>query len=337
MPTVIGTVPLGLSPLSVSAFVFGAGGIGGVGSSPAARGYGLTSEDGLDRLGEAAGLGVTTIDTADSYGGGASEITVGHWMRDTPDERVVMMTKAGITYDSGTLSTNLSAGHLRRQFAQSVERLGRVDVFLAHAPDPRTPWSETVQALSDLQDEGAVSAWGVCNIGLDALQAILRASEEPGRTRPAVVQNRFNLLDRRGETTVLPLLMSEGIAFTPFSPLAGGTLSERYLDGGVPQPGSRLAATEHVYYQGFRSRANLERVARLRELGRSRGAGVSALALAWLRQHPAVTAPIVSPRSPDQWNAVTEAAALRLGEDDWDAVSCLFGPDEPQSREKVLP
>lgn len=180
MPTVIGTVPLGLSPLSVSAFVFGAGGIGGVGSSPAARGYGLTSEDGLDRLGEAVGLGVTTIDTADSYGGGVSETTVGQWMREALDEGVVMMTKAGITYDNGTLSTNLSARHLRRQFVQSVERLGRVDVFLAHAPDPRTPWSETVQALSDLQDEGAVSAWGVCNVGL-------AAPVPPGPWRRAVV------------------------------------------------------------------------------------------------------------------------------------------------------
>ncbi|MCX2924635.1 aldo/keto reductase [Streptomyces sp. NEAU-W12] len=323
----IGTVPLGSSPLSVSAFVFGAGGIGGVGSSPATRGFGLSPEDGSDRLGEAAALGVTTIDTADSYGDGASEATVGRWVRDAADERTVIMTKAGITYDGGTPPTNLSAEYLRQQCAQSVERLGRVDVFLAHAPDPRTPWPETVQALSDLQGEGVISAWGVCNVGLEALSTILRAADERGRTRPAVVQNRFNLLDRHGETTVLPLLMSEGIAFTPFSPLAGGILSERYLDGAVPQPGSRLAATEQVYYRGFRSKANLERIEELRELGRDREASVSGLALAWLRQHPAVTAPIVSPRSPDQWEAVTEAAALRLGQDDWDTVSRLFAPD----------
>jgi len=123
---------------------------------------------------------------------------------------------------------------------------------------------------------------------------------------------------------VLPLVGAEGLGYTPFSPLAGGVLSDRYLDGRAPAPGSRIAVAGDRYYPGLHTEANLGRVARLREVARRHGVSVSGAALAWLRAHPLVTAPIVSPSRPAQWQAVREAVALDLSADEQAEISAIF-------------
>jgi len=91
---------------------------------------------------------------------------------------------------------------------------------------------------------------------------------------------------------------SQPLGYTPFSPLAGGVLSDRYLDARAPAPGSRIAVAGDRYYAGMHTESNLARVAALREVAERHGVSVSGLALAWLRAHPLVTAPIVSPSKP---------------------------------------
>lgn len=87
-------------------------------------------------------------------------------------------------------------------------------------------------------------------------------------------------------------------------------LSDRYLDGAEAVPGSRIAVAGELYYKGFKTEANLRKVAALRDLARERSVSVSGLALAWLRDHPSVTAPIISPSKPEQWSAVREALEI---------------------------
>jgi len=306
-------VRLGGSAVEISEFVFGAGSIGGVGATTSTRGHGLNSAEGFERLDEAWELGITSVDTADAYGGGESEKTVGRWLHDRRPAGVVVSTKVGlISRPDGSRGIDLTAGHIRRQLAQSIERLGRIDLYLSHVPDPVTPIEETIGAFAAAQASGAIGAYGVSNVSRAQLEAVFEAADARGNPRPVLVENRLNLLDRADEAELLPLVVREGLGYTPFSPLAGGVLSERYLDNAEPEAGSRIAVAGELYYRGFHTPENLKKVAGLRELAREWSTSVSGLALAWLRDHPAVTAPIVAPRTSAQWDAVKDAQATRL-------------------------
>jgi aryl-alcohol dehydrogenase-like predicted oxidoreductase len=316
---------LGRTGIAVSEFIFGAGAIGGIGSSPATRAHGLSPEEGLARLDEARDLGITVIDTADAYGGGESERTVGRWLAERPATGTLVATKVGnAARPDGSVGVDLSPARIERQLAQSIGRLGRVDLYLSHAPDPDTPVEQTIQAFTQARTDGKIRAYGVCNVSAPQLEEILAAADRTGLDRPGWVQNGMSLLARDGERDVLPLVAAEGLGFTPFSPLAGGVLSDRYLDGRAPAPGSRIAVAGDRYYPGLHTEANLTRVARLREVARRHGVSVSGAALAWLRAHPRVTAPIVSPSGPGQWQAVREAVALDLSPDEQAEISAIF-------------
>ncbi|TDD98162.1 aldo/keto reductase [Actinomadura rubrisoli] len=316
---------LGTSGFEISEFVFGAGSIGGVGASASTRAHGLSPEEGFQRLDEARELGITIIDTADSYGGGESEKTVGRWLHERRPEDFVVSTKVGlISRPDGSRGVDLSRPHIERRLARSIERLGRVDLYLSHVPDPGTPIEETLEAFTRAQESGLIGAYGVSNVDRQKLETILQTADAKSLHRPVVVENRLNLLDRGDEAELLPLVVAEGLAYTPFSPLAGGVLSERYLDGASPEAGSRIAVAGDLYYKGFHSPENLERVAALRERAKERSTSVSGLALAWLRDHPAVTAPIVAPRTSAQWDAVHDAMGIRLDGDEHAEISGIF-------------
>lgn len=318
-------VPFGTSDTRVSEFFFGAGSIGGIGSTAATRGSGLTAEEGMERLDEAVELGINVVDTADAYGGGESEKAVGRWLHDRAPEGMVVTTKVGmISRPDGSRGVDLTRAHIEKQLAQSLDRLGRVDAYLMHAQDPTTPLAETLAVFSEAQAAGRIGGYGVSNITLERLREIIDVADARRLHRPMTVENRLNLLDRKDEATLLPFVASEGIAYTAFSPLAGGVLSERYLDGAAPEAGSRIAVAGDVYYRGFHTPENLERVASLRELSRELGLSVSGLALAWLRDHPAVTAPIIAPRTSAQWDAVADADRVRLDAEHHARVGAIF-------------
>jgi aryl-alcohol dehydrogenase-like predicted oxidoreductase len=130
------------------------------------------------------------------------------------------------------------------------------------------------------------------------------------------------------ERDLLPLLAEEGLGFVAYSPLAGGVLSARYLGEDPeelpdPAPGSRLALAPAMYAAAF-TLSNLARVAGLESIARERDVGIPALALAWLRWHPQVTATIVSPRRTEQWDAVTDATSMDFDDALAEQVGALF-------------
>ena len=318
-------VPLGTSSIQISEFVFGAGSIGGVGTSTATRGRGISPEEGMARLDEAWDHGIRLVDTADAYAGGESERAVGAWLKERGHDGMLISTKVGlVSRPDGSRGFDNSPEHIRRQLDQSIERLGRVDLFLSHAPDPSTPLEQTIAAFGEAQDAGLIQGYGLSNVDAARLSDAIATADRLSLHRPVLVENRLNLLDRADEAELLPIVLAEGIGYTPFSPLAGGVLSDRYLDGAQPEDGSRIAVAGDMYYQGFYTPENLERVAALRDVARDLGTSVSGLALAWLRDHPAVTAPIVAPSRAAQWDAVHDAEKLRLDEPTRDRVSQIF-------------
>jgi 1-deoxyxylulose-5-phosphate synthase len=318
------TANLGTTGLTVSTVIYGAGSIGGVGSNPLFRHRGISFYDGLERLDEAWRLGIRVVDTADAYAGGESERAVGQWVRLRAADGALIATKVGAIVSSGQTGPDLSPEHIARQLARSIERLGRVDLYLAHAADPVTPIEASMAAFARAQTAGTIRAYGVCNVDVPLLETWLAAADKAGLPRPGWVQNRFNLLDRTDEGALIPLVTAEGLGYTPFSPLGGGVLSDRYLDGHPIPADSRIGVAGDRLYAGMHTPGNLGRVAALRDIARRDGRSVAALALAWLLAHPAVTAPIVSPSTSAQWAAVEEAIALDLSKDQVREISDLF-------------
>lgn len=317
-------VQLGTTGLAVSEIFFGAGSIGGIGSAPSRIGLGMKTDEALERLDEAYEVGVRVIDTANSFAGGESERVVGRWREERERADVLIATKVGNVVERGQETIDLSAEHIARQLAASHSRLGKIDLYLTHAPDERTPLEETITALARAIDEGQITAYGCSNLTVQDVEAVLLAADRTGLPRPGWVQNRFNLLALDDERDLLPLISGEGLGYTPFSPLAGGLLSDRYLDFEVePLPGSRLALAPGMY-SALRTEQNTDRVAALGLLAREREVSIAALAIAWLRWHPSVTAPIVSPRRTEQWDAVSEALEVDLDDEFAQKIAAVF-------------
>jgi aryl-alcohol dehydrogenase-like predicted oxidoreductase len=305
---------LGNSGIEITAFIYGAGSIGGIGSAVDTRGLGIDADQGMDRLSEAYDLGIRVVDTADAYAGGVSEQTVGRWLAESQPKDVLVQTKVGGIVHADQQGPDLSGPHVERQLAQSIRRLGRVDLYLSHIPDAGTPIEETLTAFAAAREAGLIRAFGICNADVRLLEAFLQTAAATGLPRPQFIQNGFSLLRRADERELLPLVAAEGLGFMAFSPLAGGVLSDRYLDGAAPAPGSRIAVAGDRYYTGMHSPENLARVARLRDIAAKSGISTAGLALAWLRAHPVLTASIVSPSSQAQWRAVSEAISADIND-----------------------
>src|ERR671934_1406700 len=289
---------LGRSGIVVSRLILGCGNFGGVGSAPALFGKGESEAEAFAIMDAAVELGVTTFDTADAYGGGRSETTIGGWLRTKPPgtrEGIQLSTKTFNPMAEGA-DHGLRPERIRRPLDSSLGRLGveRVDMYLTHEQDPDTPIEDTLDALDELVRAGKVGAIGASNVDGAGLAEALDTSARRGLARFEWVQNSYSLLERGAERGVLPLCAEHGLGFTPYSPLAGGWLTGKYRAGEPPPPGSRMTQRP----EGYR---HLDAPATYRGLelfavaADERGIDTATLAIAWLLAHPLVTAVVEQP------------------------------------------
>jgi 1-deoxyxylulose-5-phosphate synthase len=306
---------LGRTGVAIFPLTLGCGSFGGVGSPAHLIGRGLDRDASWAAMDEAVALGITLFDTAHSYAGGASERFIGEWLgRQTPETRrqIHLSTKVGnVVTDSG-VRVDLSPRTIISQLSLSLERLGvgRVDFCLAHDFDAETPIESTLEGFAEAIESGLVSHIGASNITAEQMAAAMQASVRLKLPRYEWIQNEFNLLNRRDEADLFQLCALYDIGYTPFSPLAGGRLSGKYVRGEPPPPDSRLAirpdgrAPSQEYYDAM---------ARLKEEAARRGCSAGALALAWVMSHPRVTSAVVGPaRQPEHLQLAREALALEL-------------------------
>ncbi len=312
---------LGRSGVDVSRVVLGCGNFGGIGSSPAFFGRGETEGEAHALLDAAWEAGITTYDTADAYGGGRSESYLGSWLRSKGSgvrERIVLTTKTFNPMTEGA-DSGLAAARIRRQLGTSLERLGvdAIDLYLPHAMDPATPVEETIAAFEQLVAEGTIRAYGGSNVDAAWLEEALRHG------RPAWVQNAYSLLQREDEAGVLPIVAREGLAYTPFSPLAGGWLTGKYRRGEEPPAGSRMTLRPEPYLH-LREERVYDALEAFEARARERGTTPAALAIAWLLGHPHVTAVVVGPRRPEQLRPALDALELDLSPPEHEQITALF-------------
>jgi aryl-alcohol dehydrogenase-like predicted oxidoreductase len=315
---------LGGTGLELSSVGLGCGNFGGVGSAPELFGAGESETEAFAIMDRAEAAGINFFDTSASYGGGRSESWIGNWRRER-DSPVLLSTKVYWSVTGDPDDHGLSRERILRELAGSLSRLraSRVDMYLTHEPDPETPIEETVRALDELVGSGKVGAVGISNVDGRQLEEALAASDRQGLERFGCVQNEYSLLRRDAERDVLPLCASEGLGFTPFSPLCGGWLTGKYRRSEAFPADSRMALrggpySDLVNEQTF---AGLER---FRAVAAERGVEPAELAIAWVSSHPQVTSVIVGPRRPEQLDAALNAAEIRLSERERHELAELF-------------
>jgi pyridoxine 4-dehydrogenase len=188
-------------------------------------------------LRRAVELGVTFIDTADSYGPGVSEELIAEALAPYRDG-LVIATKGGLTRPGpGEWRRDGRPAHLRAACEASLKRLrtDRIDLYQLHSPDPRVPLDDSVGALIQLQREGKIRHVGVSNVNVSELTAARRVATIVS------VQNRYNVTDRTSEA-LLSVCERDGIAFLPWFPLSGGSDAAR-VSGAIAEVAARHQAT----------------------------------------------------------------------------------------------
>jgi aryl-alcohol dehydrogenase-like predicted oxidoreductase len=256
-----------------------------------------------DQLIAFAEAGGTLVDTAAGYADGASERLVGSLIGDVvARDEIVLSTKAGISRRTGRREINTSRGHLLRALDASLARLGTddVDLWQVHIWSDETPLEETLTALDLAVTSGRAAYVGVSNYtGWQTAQAATWQRAVPGRAVLASTQVQYSLLNRDVEHEVLPAAKALGLGLLAWSPLAGGVLTGKYRTGtpSDSRGAERDFAGRIESYLDDHGRAVVEAVARAAE-----GLGWTPLevALAWVRDRPGVTAPIVGARTAGQ-------------------------------------
>lgn len=284
----------------------------------------------MDRALEA---GINFFDTANSYGRpktGWTEEIIGRWLAQggSRREKVVLATKVYSDMDDENDGPNsergLSAYKIRRHIEGSLTRLrtDHVELYQMHHIERHAPWEEIWGAFEALVNQGKVYYVGSSNFGARHLAYAQAMAEKRNFLGLVSEQHKYNLVCRLPELEVLPAAQELGLGVIPWSPLGGGFLSGNVLN---PVAGSEraAAAAKNLTRQ---QREQLEAYAKLcADLGESE----SNVALAWLLSNPAVTAPIIGPRTMEQFENTLRAVEIELSEDVLAKLDEIFpGPGE---------
>lgn len=280
--------------------VFGCGNFGGIGSSPKLRSAGDSEEQALALLDHARRVGLSRFDTANTYGGGASETLLGKWLRSQNPSfvhRAQVATKVGNPNGCPPGETPLSRSQIAHHLDQSLTRLGleRIDLYYIHEFDRVTPLEETLEAFSRAADGGKIDRFGISNATLADIQAVRALAGESLGARFEYVQNEFNLLATADAEELIPACAEHGLRYTAFSPLAGGLLTGKYRFDEQAPAGTRLAAAPEAcaHYLNDRSFAAIEE---LRRSADDRGETMAEAALRFVLDTPGVDSLVIAPR-----------------------------------------
>lgn len=286
-----------------------------------------TESDSHAIMDHALDLGINFFDTANVYGWktgeGITEAILGRWFEGKSERRdkVVLATKVYGKMSDWPNGSRLSAYHIVRACEASLRRMktDRIDLYQMHHVDRDTPWEEIWQAMETLVTQGKVLYVGSSNFaGWHVAQA-----NEAAKARHFLglvsEQSLYNLIDRTVELEVIPACESYGLGFIPWSPLKGGIL------------GGLLAKAESGRRSGKFAQENIakykDKLVRYEALAKKLGESPADVALAWLLKNPAVTAPILGPRTKEQLDGALRALSLDLDEATCAELDAIFpGP-----------
>ena len=241
-------------------------------------------------------LGITHFDLANNYGPvpGSAETTFGRVMKEdlaAYRDELIISTKSGYLMWEGPYGEWGSRKQMLASLDQSLKRMGLeyVDIFYAHRPDPDTPLEETMGALAQAVRQGKALYVGISNYGPERAAQAIDMLQDMG-IHCLIHQPRYNILDRKPEEGLYEVLEQKGVGAIPFSPLAQGLLTNRYLNG---IPADSRAGGKSVFLKPEQiGQIVHDKIARLNEIAQARGQTLAQMAVSWLHRSP-VTASVI--------------------------------------------
>lgn len=259
---------------------------------------------------------------------GLTETIFGRWLKTKPRESVIVATKVtgpGHGWFKPPIrhgKTALDRNQIVQACEDSLRRLDTdyIDLYQTHWPDHGMPYEEVLGVLTELRDEGKVRAIGASNETCWGMMKACWAADVYDVDRYETVQNNFSLINRRCESELAQVCRREGISLLPYSPLGGGVLTGKYLDD-LPQ-GARFSdylknggERQQRMAKRFVNERSLETTRRLMAIAKDIGTSVTALSVAWSRQHDFVASTIIGATSVDQLNESLDARDLILDDE----------------------
>ncbi len=311
----LGRTGIKVSPLCLGAMMFGQ--------------WGNTDhQDSIRIIHRALDAGINFIDTADVYAAGESEEIVGKALAGGKREDVVLATKVHGSMGDDPNRQGNSRRWIITECENSLRRLDTewIDLYQIHRPSPDTDIDETLGALTDLVRAGKIRYFGSSTFPAHEIVGAQWVAERRGRERFVCEQPPYSILVRGIEADVLPVCQEYGMGVIPWSPLAGGWLSGRFGSG--KDNSSRRAERLPDRYD-MSDPANgrkLEAVDRLTEVAEGVGLSMIELALAFVLTHPAVTAPIIGPRTMEHLESQLGAAEKTLDAATLDRIDEIVPP-----------
>jgi L-glyceraldehyde 3-phosphate reductase len=249
--------------------------------------------------------GVTHFDLANNYGPepGSAEENFGLILKkDFPGylrDELIISTKAGYLMWPGPYGNWGSRKYLISSLDQSLKRmnLDYVDIFYSHRPDPQTPIEETMMALDSVVRQGKALYAGISNYNAEQAQQAIEILQQLG-TPCLIHQPKYSMFERWVEEGLLDVLETFGVGCIPFSPLAQGLLTDRYLNG-VPA-NSRAAKPHGFLKQDEITAERLKQIKELNEAAQSRNQSLAQMALAWLLKDKRITSVLIGASSVEQ-------------------------------------
>jgi len=260
-----------------------------------------------DILLRAFDLGITHFDLANNYGPppGSAESNLKNILQSelaSHRDELIISTKAGYLMWEGPYGEWGSRKYLLASLDQSLKRMGLdyVDIFYSHRPDPNTPMEETMMALHTAVQQGKALYVGISNYDAEQTGRAVDILERLG-TPCLIHQPRYNMFDRWVEDGLLKVLEKRGVGCIPFSPLAQGLLTNRYLDG-IPK-GSRIDSESIFLNKQNLDPATMVKVKALNQHAEQRGQSLAQMALAWILEKKQITSVLIGASSVEQLEA----------------------------------
>jgi L-glyceraldehyde 3-phosphate reductase len=287
-------------------------------------------ENGRSILLRSFDLGVTHFDLANNYGPppGSAEENFGKIMKNDLApyrDELIISTKAGYGMWTGPYGEWGSRKYLIASLDQSLKRmsLDYVDIFYSHRPDPDTPLEETMGALDYAVRSGKALYAGISNYSAGQTKDASRILRQLG-TPCLIHQPVYNMFNRWIENGLTEVLETEGIGTIPFSPLAQGLLTNKYLNG-IPKD-SRAASENSPFLSEKDVERTIEKVRKLNDIAQSRNQTLAQLAVAWILRLPVITSVLIGASRVSQVEDVVAGLAnLNFQQDELDAIESILG------------
>jgi 1-deoxyxylulose-5-phosphate synthase len=317
-------ISLGKTGLKVSRICLGCMSYG----SAKWRDWVLDEPESIPFFRQALDAGINFFDTADMYSAGASEEVTGRALKKlgVRREQVVVATKVYNPTGDTPNERGTSKKHIRHAIDASLKRLGLdyVDLYQIHRYDSTTPMEETLEALTDVVNQGKALYIGASSMYAWEFAKLLYLADQHGYARFVSMQNHYNLVYREEEREMNPLCGAEGIGLIPWSPLARGFLAgnRRSEDRGETVRAKTDEFAHGLYYK----EDDFQVVDHVTEVAKKRGVSNAQVALAWILHQPGVTSPIIGATKPHHIEDATKANELKLTKDE---LAYLAAPYKP--------